>query len=89
VRINGQDALSYRPPTPAGKSKPKKPPRVSYSREFEEIEAYTAMGMSHSEYEALPGIPYWTNEDQPLSKSHVIAWARYHVCIENLRTGIF
>lgn len=87
--INGQDALLYRPPAPTGKSKPKKSPRVNYSRQFEEIEAYTAMGMSLHEYEALPGIPYWTNEDQPLSKCHVIAWHRYHMAIDALRMGIF
>lgn len=87
--INGQDALVYRPSAPPGKNKPKKAPRVSYTRRFEEIEAYTAMGLTSHEYEALPGTPYWVDDENPLAKSDVVMWWRYHIAIENLRTGIF
>jgi hypothetical protein len=90
VTINGQDALVYQPPPdPSVKGKrPKKAPRVSYSRRFEEIEAYTAMGLTATEYAALVGTPYWA-QDGELSKSDVLAWWKYHIAIENLRTGIF
>lgn len=53
------------------------PINITYSLQFEEIEARTAMGLSMVEYEALPGSPVWIPVDNPsLSKADVIAWYR-------------
>jgi hypothetical protein len=46
------------------------------------------MNLRPQEYEALPGIPFWTDEDNPLSKADVIIWFRYHLAIERLSMGI-
>lgn len=87
--INGQDARFYQPPPePNHKGKRKKAPHVSYSRRFQEIEAYTAMGLSTADYVALPGTPHWA-QDGELCKCDVLTWYDYHVSIENLRTGLF
>lgn len=89
MTINGQDARHYQPPPdPRQKGKHKKAPRVSYTRRFQEIEAYTAMGLTASEYQALVGTPYWA-QDGELCKCDVLNWYEFHVAIENLRTGIF
>lgn len=46
------------------------------------------MGLSPTEYDALPGIDFWCDEDNPLSKSTVIIWWRYHLAIERMSMGI-
>jgi len=61
---------------------------VRYTDSFEAIEAFTTMGLTPAEYNALPGTPYWTTRAKPMSKSHVIAWYRYHAAVQQLRTGV-
>lgn len=46
------------------------------------------MNMSIQEYEALPGIGFWTDEDNPLSKCDVVIWYRLHIAIDRMSMGI-
>lgn len=91
VLIDGRDALEWKPPAqPHTKGKPHRaPPRVSYTRAFEEIEAYTAMGLTAAEYHRLPGTPEWADEDSGgLSKCDVVTWFNYHSALAKLSQGI-
>lgn len=59
------------------------PVDVRHGLAFEEHNARKTMGLTLTEYEALPGTPDWIIEDGPqLSKCHVIAWSRLSNRIE-------
>jgi hypothetical protein len=92
VLINGYDALEWKPsPSPHAKGKqPSRPPHVSFTRTYEEIDAYTAMGLTAAEYHALPGTPEWADEESGgMSKCDVIIWRQYNRVLSNLDRGIF
>jgi hypothetical protein len=58
------------------------------SPEFEEAEARVFAGVSLAEFDAMPGVPDWCNEDRPISKSDVVAHYRLHMLIDAVRDDI-
>lgn len=57
------------------------PVSIRYSVLYEQHDARQTAGLSLEEYNRLPGTPLWMGTDDPWSKSHVIAWARYNQLI--------
>lgn len=88
VKINGIDALVWRPPAPQGKARGRRPPVISYTLAFEERQAAAAAGLTWDEYQRLPGSPQWaTIYESPDCKCSVVMWYRYRAALENLKGG--
>lgn len=52
--------------------------KITMAPEMEEQLARIFAGLSMSDYDMLPGVPGWCDEDQPFSKSDVVALYRTH-----------
>lgn len=64
------------------------PVTITFDMALEEHEARVAFGISASDYEELPGVPAYCDEDHPISKCDVLAFYRISKLIRAVEADV-